>query len=77
MDTCCHDKEGSKKRIGWSSPAGARRVHGGGHAGWLYRQDHISMVTLESGKIMAYREYWDPYVALRDFGLVRPGIAAR
>ncbi|TQM04809.1 hypothetical protein FB552_2473 [Stenotrophomonas maltophilia] len=35
------------------------------------------MVTLESGKIMAYREYWDPYVALRDFGLVRPGIAAR
>lgn len=43
----------------------------------LYRQDYISVVTLESGKIRAYREYWDPYVALRDFGLVRPGGAAR
>ncbi|AZE31608.1 nuclear transport factor 2 family protein [Pseudomonas chlororaphis] len=41
-------------------------------SGKLYRQNYISIVTLEGGKIKTYREHWDPYVALLDFGLARP-----
>lgn len=37
-----------------------------------YFQNYISVVTLREGKIANYREYWDPYVALLDFGLVAP-----
>ena len=40
-------------------------------SGKLYEQNYISIVTLEGGKIKTYREHWDPYVALRDFGLAR------
>lgn len=41
-------------------------------SGKLYKQDYISVVTLEHGKIKNYREYWNPYIALVDFGLAAP-----
>ncbi|OBS12608.1 hypothetical protein ATE49_05150 [Elizabethkingia miricola] len=40
--------------------------------GKLYTQSYISLVTMEKGKIKTYREYWNPYVALVDFGLAVP-----
>lgn len=40
--------------------------------GKLYQQSYIAQVTLRDGKIQTYREYWNPYPALLDFGLVSP-----
>jgi ketosteroid isomerase-like protein len=36
----------------------------------VYNQNYIARVELRNGKIHTYREYWNPYVALLDFGLV-------
>ncbi|CAI0715242.1 nuclear transport factor 2 family protein [Serratia quinivorans] len=36
-----------------------------------YNQQFIAIVTINDGQIASAREYWNPYVALRDFGLIR------
>lgn len=36
-----------------------------------YQQQFIAIVKISDGQIENVREYWDPYVALRDFGLIR------
>lgn len=36
-----------------------------------YRQQFIAIVKIQNGQISRAREYWDPYVALRDFDLIK------
>ncbi|GAA0346861.1 nuclear transport factor 2 family protein [Morganella psychrotolerans] len=36
-----------------------------------YRQKFIATVKIEKGQISVAREFWDPYVALRDFNLIK------
>jgi ketosteroid isomerase-like protein len=40
-------------------------------SGGDYNQQFIAIVTINDGQIASAREYWNPYVALRDFGLIR------
>ncbi|CAI1505027.1 Uncharacterized phzA/B-like protein PA3332 [Serratia quinivorans] len=39
-------------------------------SGGDYNQQFIAIVTISDGQIASAREYWNPYVALRDFGLI-------
>jgi ketosteroid isomerase-like protein len=39
-------------------------------SGGDYNQQFIAIVTINDGQIASAREYWNPYVALRDFGLI-------
>ncbi|KSC78054.1 hypothetical protein AO896_28385 [Pseudomonas aeruginosa] len=39
--------------------------------GGEYNQKFISIVKVADGQISYVREYWDPYVALRDFNLIQ------
>ncbi|MBT2750065.1 MULTISPECIES: nuclear transport factor 2 family protein [unclassified Lysobacter] len=41
-----------------------------------YNQKFISIVKVRNGQIGYVREYWDPYVALRDFNLIQRTPAA-
>lgn len=37
-----------------------------------YQQRFIAILRMaKDGQIQSVREYWDPYVALRDFGLIK------
>lgn len=40
-------------------------------SGGDYQQQFIAIVKIRNGQLDSVREYWDPYVALRDFGLIR------
>lgn len=40
----------------------------GVHTGAPYDQDYISVVTLQDGRILRYRDYWNPLVALTALG---------
>lgn len=40
-------------------------------SGKPYHQTFIAILHMSDGQIQHVREYWDPYVALRDFNLIR------
>jgi|GEM_PF-1597199 len=40
-------------------------------SGKPYHQNFIAILRMANGQIQQVREYWDPYVALRDFNLIQ------
>ncbi|AKU96693.1 hypothetical protein AKJ09_03357 [Labilithrix luteola] len=51
-------------------------VHGSSIArptGKAYEQDYVMVLTAEDGKIVRYREYWNPVVAHEAFALEQEG----